>query len=387
MGRRFVGIRRNRLVRVSIVLSVFGLVAAPNAFAQQAPKKGTAQSVATQAQTYFQGKTITLISPFSIGGSADVTAREFAQYLPQFIPGHPTVIVKDIIGGGGATAMTDVSEVLPADGTNIVVVDTSIPLRRLFNQPGHTYALASMPIVGDIPTSLIVGAQTDVGKTVQALRARSMKSTLTTGYTAPGAIAEIDVTLGLRLLGIPFKNVFGFAGAGAPLALAVQQGQIQIVNAGISGWTKSYQMLADQGIIYPLFQSGKINSKGQIERDPALGKLGKLPTIDQLYRASHHGQAPKGPNWTGFQTLVRLLQLGYAFMLHPNTPSPAVYALREGFQKMLQNKSAVNAMSGPLGAKPEYVSAGAAQSLVHGIFHMSASQVTFLEEASGLQPS
>ena len=51
-----------------------------------------------QAQ-FYKGRTITMIVNYPPGGPTDIEGRIVAQYLPAHIPGHPTIVVKNIGGG------------------------------------------------------------------------------------------------------------------------------------------------------------------------------------------------------------------------------------------------------------------------------------------------
>ena len=48
----------------------------------------------------FSGKTIEFVIPFPTAGGSDVWARFFAPFLAEALPGKPTVVVKNVPGGG-----------------------------------------------------------------------------------------------------------------------------------------------------------------------------------------------------------------------------------------------------------------------------------------------
>ena len=48
----------------------------------------------------FSGKTIEFVVPFPTAGGSDVWARFFAPFLADQLPGKPTVVVKNVPGGG-----------------------------------------------------------------------------------------------------------------------------------------------------------------------------------------------------------------------------------------------------------------------------------------------
>ena len=50
---------------------------------------------------HFKGKTIEVIVPAGAGGGLTRNTRRFTKNWPKHIPGNPTVVVKNITGGGG----------------------------------------------------------------------------------------------------------------------------------------------------------------------------------------------------------------------------------------------------------------------------------------------
>ena len=54
---------------------------------------------------FYKDKTLTLLVNYAAGGNADTEARVFQRHLGKYIPGSPTVIIRNVAGAGGATAM------------------------------------------------------------------------------------------------------------------------------------------------------------------------------------------------------------------------------------------------------------------------------------------
>src|SRR4051794_37043411 len=90
-------------------------------------------SAQAQAPVSFEGKTINFVVGFTAGGGTDASARVIAPYLTKYLPGHPTVIVSNMPGADGMTAMNSFAQPqrTPADGTAITMgsTTTSDPLQ------------------------------------------------------------------------------------------------------------------------------------------------------------------------------------------------------------------------------------------------------------------
>src|SRR4051812_30081093 len=73
---------------------------------------------AEDAWTY-QGKTLTVYSAGSIGGGYDSYARMLARHIGKYLPGRPTVIVKNMPGAGGIVMLNHLQSRAARDGTEI----------------------------------------------------------------------------------------------------------------------------------------------------------------------------------------------------------------------------------------------------------------------------
>src|SRR5258708_13661980 len=78
--------------RAALLLLVCSLCCGPP-IAQQA----AAQSV----ESFYKGRTVTMLVGTSPGGINDISARLVARHLSRFIAGNPTIIVQNNPGGGG----------------------------------------------------------------------------------------------------------------------------------------------------------------------------------------------------------------------------------------------------------------------------------------------
>src|SRR5215470_3602477 len=54
---------------------------------------------------FYKDKTLTLLVNYAAGGNADTEARVFQRHLSKHIEGRPTVIIRNVAGAGGASAM------------------------------------------------------------------------------------------------------------------------------------------------------------------------------------------------------------------------------------------------------------------------------------------
>src|SRR5437899_910539 len=73
--------------------------------------------VPAQAEDFYSGKTIEILVGSAAGGGFDIYARALGRHWGRFIPGNPTIVVRNMPGAGGARSAAYLSSVAPKDGT------------------------------------------------------------------------------------------------------------------------------------------------------------------------------------------------------------------------------------------------------------------------------
>src|SRR5258708_23435518 len=76
----------------------------------------------SQAADVYAGKTIDFLVGGDVGGGYDIYARTISRHLARFIPGNPTIVVKNQPGAGSGRAATFLYGVAPKDGSVIAAV-------------------------------------------------------------------------------------------------------------------------------------------------------------------------------------------------------------------------------------------------------------------------
>lgn len=111
---------------------------------------------AAPAQTAWPAaKPITLIVPFSAGGSVDVTARLVAQKLGERL--KQSVVVENVAGAGGAIGVAKAVAAAPDGYTLVMGADSPVAIARLINPAAVRYdALKDLAPVGLVNTAPMV---------------------------------------------------------------------------------------------------------------------------------------------------------------------------------------------------------------------------------------
>src|SRR5581483_5674197 len=89
-------------------------------------------------EEFFKGKVVSIYVGLSPGGGYDLNARLVAKYLGKYIPGNPTVVVKNMPGAGGLVMTNFVANVPPKDGLSIGAPQRGVPFEPLLGDASNS---------------------------------------------------------------------------------------------------------------------------------------------------------------------------------------------------------------------------------------------------------
>lgn len=100
--------------------------------------------------SFYEKKTLNIIVGGNPGGGYDRMARIMAKYLPNIIPGNPSVIINNMPGGpaGGMIATNYLYTVSKHDGYTIGTFNRYMPVLQLAKAEGVKYDLAKFAWIG-----------------------------------------------------------------------------------------------------------------------------------------------------------------------------------------------------------------------------------------------
>ena len=95
----------------------------------------TAQSVSD----VYAGRNVTILVGYGAGGSYGQTAQLISQYFGRHIPGAPNVIVQHMPGAGGIKATNYAYNVMPKNGTFVLMPPEMTVVSQLDSAPRCRY--------------------------------------------------------------------------------------------------------------------------------------------------------------------------------------------------------------------------------------------------------
>jgi tripartite-type tricarboxylate transporter receptor subunit TctC len=279
---------------------------------------GHAPAASDPVEDFYRGKQITIVLHVPGGNVYDLHARLLARYMPGYLPGAPTIIVKSMGGGGGLMATRHLYSAAPKDGTVIGSTSKSIPFEQLLGgakgfdfDPLKFYWLGST----STETGLAISRASSPVKTARDL----LTTELIVGGAGAGSSSEILPSALNGLVGTKFKIVRGYDDA-VHATLAMERGEIDGMGEFSYGAlsTSRPEWLADKKVNI-LFQGGRVPNP----------HLPDVPLVTSLARSPEEAQA--------IEMLYARDLIARPFLAPPDLPVDRAQALRAAFAASLRD--------------------------------------------------
>ncbi|MBI2858559.1 MAG: hypothetical protein HYX90_05715 [Chloroflexi bacterium] len=306
----------------------------------------TVKPVPTGIPISFSGKTITIVVPYTAGGGTDIMARVYARYLPKFLPGNPTILVRNMPGGGATIGANYVYSSKP-DGLASLASAGGVHMAYVTRMSAAKYDFQKMHPVMAVQGAAVYYIKPGIVDKVEDLP----KAKGVIFGQSSGSISWIFAAF-VELMGIrPEKMVLGYGGSGDSRRAFVSG---EINTSGST--TQEYWQIIDgdvkKGAVQNLFQTGAIDEKGEVVKDSSLPT--NLPTGKEVYEKVS-GKSPSGMAWEAYKGI---LSAGRSFdvvlSLPPGTPDAITRVWWDAASKMVKDPEFANASDPLLGAKGKW---------------------------------
>ncbi len=242
-------------------------------------------------ETYFSGKTIKWIVPFSQGGGADTLARFYAPLLSKELPGQPNVDVVNMPGAGSTKGANWFSTQAPNDGSVIFISSGSTHFPFLLGDPRVKYSYDDWEVVLALGSGGVAYLPKDLGEKWN----KDPKLVLDTNFVfASQGPTRLDLIplLAWNILGMKVEPIFGIKGR-ADGRLMFERGFVNIDYQTSASFISKVQPLVDKGKAVPIMTWGALDGQGNIVRD---SNFPDIPTFREVY-ITIYGKEPTGSGW------------------------------------------------------------------------------------------
>ncbi len=160
---------------------------------------------------FYKGKTITMIVNYPPGGPTDIEGRIVAQHLPDHIPGHPNVVVKNIGGAAGLIGANQLGDATPNGDT--IGFFTMEMISQVIGNPAIHTRLSDFALVAGVESPLVVYMRKDtppgVNVATDVMKTKDFKALTLNAQN----FNTINLALTLDLLGIKYQPVPAYIGS------------------------------------------------------------------------------------------------------------------------------------------------------------------------------
>ncbi len=138
---------------------------------------GVATARAQTVEEFYKAHPLTLVVSSGAGGGYDVYSRLLARFLNQYIPGKPRIVVQNMAGADGLTAINYVTNAAPRNGSVIADTYSTMPFYMLLDGRNARFDATRVNWLGSVSKALSVCIAwgTSSFKTIDDAMARNMR--------------------------------------------------------------------------------------------------------------------------------------------------------------------------------------------------------------------
>jgi len=267
---------------------------------------------------FYKGRTIDLYIGTSVGGGYDAYARMLSRHMGRYIPGNPTLVPKNMEGGGGMRLANFLYNAAPKDGTQFGTINRGTGFEPLFGNKNAQFEAVKFNWLGSTNNEVSVCvAWHTIGTTKYE---ELLSKELVDGASGPAADTYQFPKIANGVLGTKFKIITGYPG-GNDIDLAMERGEVQ----GRCGWSwtsvkATHPTWLPQKRISILFQMG-------LSKHP---DLSEVPLIMDLARNDEER--------TIFKVIFGRQVMAWPFLAPPGVPRERAEALRRAFFETMRDR-------------------------------------------------
>lgn len=309
-----------------------------------------------RAADFYAGKTINIYIGTGEGpGALSAYPRAIGQVIGRYIPGNPSIVVRNMPGAGGIKAANFVYSIAPQDGTVWGFITRGFVRAPLLDVPQANFDPTKFKWIGTTSQETTVAAVWAAATKVRTLE-DAMREDVVFGATSLATDTGLFPTVLNRLIGTRFKVVVGYKSS-TDVDLAMQRGEAQgkIWTWGSLKSAETADWLAD-GKVVMLAQFGLEKARDLPDLPLALD-FAKSPADRQV-----------------MELIFSPLSLGYPSFMGPGVPAERVEIMRRAFDQTMRDPQFVALMhQQDLALDP--ASGEAVQAIVERLYSMPAAVV------------
>ncbi|MBI2858304.1 MAG: hypothetical protein HYX90_04430 [Chloroflexi bacterium] len=256
-------------------------------------------------------------------------ARVYAKFLPKFLPGKPTVIVRGIPAAQGTVALNYAYAAKP-DGLTLAISSGSPLLAQMLGLSIVKYDWTKMTsMVHLVEGNVYFTWVGTIDKREDILKAKGLVFGHSPGKNGFGFV------IGKEVLGIPVEKITLAYGSSGDASRAFMSKEINVTGGTAADYNSFLAPLVAKKELLMLFQTGYVDATGNLKKDP--GYPDEIPTIQELYQRLY-GKAPSGITWDTLKAVYGAGGTTKGLFLPPGTPDNIVRTYWDAVERMLADR-------------------------------------------------
>jgi tripartite-type tricarboxylate transporter receptor subunit TctC len=267
---------------------------------------------------FYQRTPLNLYVGSGAGGGFDAYARVFAAHFAQHLPGHPSIVIRNMPGASGLVAVNSLYNSAPRDGSAILASFNMVLLNGLYGDTKAKFdplAMGWLGSIGKLTGTCLTRKEAGI-RTIDDAKKREVLM----GATGDVSTATMYPKLLNTTLGTKFKVIAGYSTPG--LRLAVESGEVEGI-CGIAWETHLASVphwILDNKVDF-LIQLG-LSESAHMRGVPVALDLVKDKDARSI-----------------FEMLGIPQEFGRPFVAPPGVPADRLAALRKAFDETMQDKA------------------------------------------------
>ena len=272
----------------------------------------------------FSGKTITMVIGSAPGGPTDASGRLVGRFLARYLPGAPAVVVQNMPGAGGVTALTYFVQRTRPDGLAVYMGANTVIDPVVYRSAKAQYDTKKIRMAGGIGLG---GTLMFISQAVEKRLYDKSVPPVIIGNSGTHPAAGMQPALwGIEYLGWNAKWVVGYPGI-PELMLAFDRGEVDLTS------TSDLTLLRERlktGRLKVLLQGGSLEN-GKLVGRPEFGDV-------PIFRDMMDGKITDPTAQKAFDYWVALSNVDKWLGLAPKTSDETLAVYRDVFRKFSADK-------------------------------------------------
>jgi tripartite-type tricarboxylate transporter receptor subunit TctC len=290
--------------------------------------------LAAEKTPFYQGKTLTFVINFAAGGPTDIESRIFAKHLTKHIPGQPAIVVQNMGGGGGLTAVNYIGEVAKPDGLTAAYFTGSL-FQHQIKDPALRVDIGKFGFITGVQGVTVSYIRSDLAPGIKKPSDFVKAERFRAAGLGVSSSKDVRFRLSFDLLGLKYDYVTGY-NSSSTARLAVQRNEAQYHDETLPSYRAAVEpQMVQTGVVTALYYTDLVTPSGEIlvSRD-----VPELQPFTHYYKEIF-GKPPSGIKYEALKAAnMSSTNMTRMVLMPPKAPPETITILRQAFESLARDE-------------------------------------------------